>query len=70
MERNWSAWGIFSRVQHGKSISEMGHFRNQTVLEREGYFVRKQSPDPKMTEVTGILSIAFWGSKSLFNSGW
>lgn len=40
----------------------MGHFRNQTVLEREGYFVRKQSPDPKMTEVTGILSIAFWGA--------
>jgi len=29
-----------------------------------------KSPDPKMSEVTGILSIAFHGRKSLFNSGW
>lgn len=32
-----------------------------------GYFVRKQSPDPKMTEVTGILSIDFHGHECLFN---
>ena len=70
MERNQLDCSFFSRVQNGKSILEIGHFRNQTIPETEGYFVRKQSPGPKMTEVTGILSIAFHGSKSLFNSGW
>lgn len=61
---------FFSRVQNGKSILKIGCCRNQTVPETEGYFVRKESPSPKTTEVAGILSIAFHGSKSLFNSGW
>lgn len=62
-------WGhsIFSKVRHGKSISEIGHVRNETVLKMGGYFVRKQSADPKMTEVTGILSIDFHGHECLFN---
>lgn len=67
MEGNGWGHGIFSRVRHGKSTSEIGHIRNETVLKMEGCFVRKQSPDPKMTEVTGILSIDFHGRRSLFN---
>lgn len=57
MERNWSDSSIFSRVQNGKSISEIGHFRHQTVLGTEGYFVRKQSPSPKTTEVIELFPL-------------
>lgn len=59
MERNWSDWSIFvfSRVQDGKTAWEIGHFVNQAVPENEGYLVKKQSVGPKMTGVTGILSM-------------